>query len=114
MGFISLSASQNPHVDFPSNIQHPFEDVEGTQLATLSRLVGNTPTIFAGAAAPFFVANSGHAPLEAFERASYHLFFMHGEANNPLKGSANTNGSTTKDWRTALRHAFLITSGTVS
>jgi hypothetical protein len=39
---------------------------------------------------------------------------MHGEANSLLKGSANVNGSTSKDWHAALRHAFLVTGGTVS
>jgi hypothetical protein len=60
------------------------------------------------------MANSGHTLLEAFEQASCHLFFMHGEANSLLKGSANVNGSTAKDWHTTLRPAFLITSSTIS
>jgi hypothetical protein len=39
---------------------------------------------------------------------------MHSKANSLLKGSANVNGSTAKDWHAALRHTFLVTSGTVS
>jgi hypothetical protein len=38
---------------------------------------------------------------------------MHAEANSPAEGSANTNGSTAKDWHATLGHASFIDGGTL-
>jgi hypothetical protein len=72
------------------------------------------PTIaFAGAAAPFFATNAGPALLDSVKWTSRHLSFTHGEANSPLKGSANANGSIAEDWPAASRHASLVDGSTV-
>ena len=68
---------------------------------------------FAGAAAPFFAANAVPALWEAVKWTSHHPSFTYGEANSPLKGSANANGSTAEDWPATSRHASLVNGGTI-
>jgi hypothetical protein len=42
-------------------------------------------TTFTGMAAPFFMANTRPALLEAIKQTSCHLPFTHSKANSPLK-----------------------------
>jgi hypothetical protein len=66
-----------------------------------------------------FVATSGPMHSDSVKQISFTFLntpdppSMHAEANSPVKGSANANGSTAEDWHTTSGHESFINGSTL-